>query len=164
VQGFKHNAGLPELNLHSGWRRTTWYQRRAKICRWFESKGMITSFLQHKQTILVVEDESTLRQLAVDIVEDAGFVAVSAENADEAVEILEHREDIDIVFTDIDMPGSVNGLRLATCIHDRWPPIEIIVTSGQYRPKESELPERAVFLSKPYKISKITNLFHELAK
>ncbi|MET0246935.1 MAG: response regulator, partial [Sphingomonas sp.] len=76
--------------------------------------------------VLVVEDEPLQRMLAVDLVEDAGFVAIEAENADIAILTLGHRSDIQAVFTDIDMPGSIDGLKLAACVRDRWPPIEII--------------------------------------
>jgi CheY-like chemotaxis protein len=75
---------------------------------------------------------------------------VDARNADEAIEILKARPDIRIVFTDIDMPGSMDGLKLAAAVCDRWPPIEIIITSGKVRPAASDIPARGVFLSKPY--------------
>ena len=71
--------------------------------------------------VLVVEDEMVLRMRAVDIVEDAGFTSVEAVNADEAIAILESRSDIDLLFTDIQMPGSMDGLKLAHAVHDRWP-------------------------------------------
>src|ERR1700694_5339722 len=81
--------------------------------------------------VLVVEDEMMLRMRAVDIVEDAGFTAIEAVNADEALAILESRSDVDLLFTDIQMPGSMDGLRLAHAVHQRWPSIKIILVSGQ---------------------------------
>jgi CheY-like chemotaxis protein len=99
----------------------------------------------------------------VEFVEDAGFQAVEAESADEAVRILERRRDIRIVFTDINMPGSLDGIKLAACIRDRWPPIEIIVTSGQYGPKSHELPSRAAFIPKPYQLTKVVEVLQEMA-
>ena len=81
--------------------------------------------------VLVVEDEPLLRLAAVEMVEDAGYVAVEAADAFEAVRILESRDDIRIVFTDIDMPGGMSGVTLAAAIRDRWPPIDIIMTSGR---------------------------------
>jgi len=81
--------------------------------------------------VLVVEDEMVLRMRAVDIVEDAGFTAVQAVNADEALAILESRSDISLLFSDIQMPGSMDGLKLAHAVHDRWPSIKIILVSGQ---------------------------------
>jgi CheY-like chemotaxis protein len=74
--------------------------------------------------VLVVEDEALLRLMAVTVVEDAGFKPIEASNADEAVRILESRNDIRIVFTDINMPESMDGMKLAACIRDRWPPVE----------------------------------------
>lgn len=87
--------------------------------------------------------------MAMDLVEEAGFQAVEAADADEAVTILETRTDIRIVFTDIDMPGSMNGMKLAAAVRDRWPPIEIIIVSGQVRLSEGDLPERSVFFPNP---------------
>src|SRR3954463_13527800 len=95
--------------------------------------------------VLVVEDEMVLRMRAVDIVEDAGFTPVEAINADEAIAILESRSDIDLLFTDIQMPGSMDGLKLAHAVHDRWPSIKIILVSGQIKPSDSEKPADARF-------------------
>ena len=75
--------------------------------------------------MLVVEDEPLSRIHALNLVEEAGYVAIEASNADEAISILEARKDIRIVFTDIDMPGSMDGLKLARAIRHRWPPIEL---------------------------------------
>lgn len=100
--------------------------------------------------VLVVEGEPVLRLAAVEMVEEAGFVAVEAANATEAVHILETRADIRIVFTDIDMPHGLDGMRMAALIRDRWPPIEIILTSGHFDAKDVTLPARSVFFSKPY--------------
>jgi len=88
--------------------------------------------------VLVVEDEMILRMRAVDIVEDAGFNPVEAVNADQAISILESRSDISLLFTDIQMPGSIDGLKLAHAVHDRWPSIKIILVSGHVRPSESK--------------------------
>ena len=90
--------------------------------------------------VLVVEDEMMLRMRAVDIVEDAGFIPIEAVNADEALAILESRSDIDLLFTDIQMPGSMDGLKLAHAVHERWPSIKIIpfpVTDADWKPKRS---------------------------
>lgn len=109
-----------------------------------------------KPVVLVVEDEPLLRMYAVDIVEQAGFVAVEARSADEAIALLVERPDIRIVFTDIDMPGSMNGLRLAAAIRDRWPPIEIILTSGHVTVGAQDIPARGLFFSKPYDPAAVT--------
>ena len=105
---------------------------------------------QSKPIVLVVEDEPFVRMQAVVIVEEAGYNVVEACNADEAIAILEMREDIRIVVTDIEMPGSMDGIKLARAIRDRWPPVELIVTSGRYRVRTDELPPRAKFMPKPY--------------
>jgi two-component sensor histidine kinase/CheY-like chemotaxis protein len=99
--------------------------------------------------VLVVEDEMVLRMRAVDIVEDAGFTPVEAVNADEALAILESRSDIDLLFTDIQMPGSMDGLKLAHAVHDRWPAIKIILVSGQVKPSDAERPADSRFFGKP---------------
>ena len=87
---------------------------------------------------------------AVAVIEQAGYNVVEACNADEAIAILEMREDILIVVTDIEMPGSMDGIKLARAIRDRWPPVELIVTSGRHRVLTDELPLRVKFMPKPY--------------
>src|ERR1700728_1087450 len=99
--------------------------------------------------VLIVEDEMILRMRAVDIVEDAGFHPVEAVNADEAISILESRSDISLLFTDIQMPGSIDGLMLAHAVHNRWPAIKIILVSGQVNPSEAERPADSRFFGKP---------------
>ena len=99
--------------------------------------------------VLIVEDEMILRMRAVDIVEDAGFCPVEAVNADEAISILESRSDISLLFTDIQMPGSIDGLMLAHAVHDRWPSIKIILVSGQVKPSDAERPADSRFFGKP---------------
>lgn len=106
--------------------------------------------------ILVVEDEPIQRMDAVDLVEMAGLEAVEAASAEEAILILESRPDIRVVFTDIDMPNGIDGMKLAAAIRDRWPPIEIIITSGRRSLRPEELPARGVFFSKPYKRHEVT--------
>ena len=99
--------------------------------------------------VLVVEDEMLLRMRAVDMVEDAGFTSVEAVNADEAVAILESRSVIALLLTDIQMPGSMDGLKLAHAVHERWPPIKIILVSGQLRPENIDIPADSRFFGKP---------------
>jgi two-component sensor histidine kinase/ActR/RegA family two-component response regulator len=105
--------------------------------------------------VLVVEDEMLLRMRAVDIVEDAGFCPVEAVNADEALSILETRSDISLLFTDIQMPGSMDGLKLAHAVHDRWPAIKIILVSGQVKPTDAEKPADSRFFGKPLGVEKM---------
>jgi CheY-like chemotaxis protein len=99
--------------------------------------------------VLVVEDEMLLRMRAVGMVEDAGYTSVEAVDADEAVAILESRSDIALVFTDIQMPGSMDGLKLAHTVHRRWPPIKIILVSGQLKPANVDIPADSRFYGKP---------------
>ncbi|WOI56094.1 response regulator [Palleronia sp. LCG004] len=113
--------------------------------------------------VLVVEDEPILRMCAVDIVEDAGFEALEAADAQQAIDILEHRPDIRIVFSDIDMPGGIDGVTLAAAIRDRWPPIGIILTSGYLMPDMRILPGQAVFFSKPYMPEKIAQALYDMS-
>ena len=113
--------------------------------------------------VLVVEDEFFCRCHAVNLVEAAGYRAIEASSADEAIAILEARKDIRIVFTDINMPGSMDGLKLARAVRDRWPPIELILTSGHFNVPESDIPERGLFFSKPYRDEEIVSALHKFA-
>jgi CheY-like chemotaxis protein len=107
-------------------------------------------------TILVVEDEAFLLFAIVDDLREAGFDVLEASNAEQAIEILERRPDIGILFTDIDMPGSMDGLRLSAAVRDRWPPIRVIITSGKRRPAQEAMPVGGVFLPKPYALEAVT--------
>ena len=100
--------------------------------------------------VLVVEDEGLIRLSAVQIVEDAGFEALEAGDADAAIRILEARSDIRLVFTDVHMPGTMDGLKLAHYIRNRWPPIHLTVASGVHIVAEGDLPRGAIFVRKPY--------------
>ena len=105
--------------------------------------------------VLVVEDEIVLRMRAVDIVEDAGFTAVEAVNADEALAILELRSDISLLFSDIQMPGTMDGLKLAHAVHDRWPSIKIILVSGQVKVSDEDKPADSLFFGKPLEVKQM---------
>ncbi len=96
-----------------------------------------------------MEDEMVLRMRAVDIVEDAGFTAVEAVNADEALSILESRSDISLLLSDIQMPGSMDGLKLAHAVHERWPSIKIILVSGKIKLSDADTPADSRFFRKP---------------
>jgi CheY-like chemotaxis protein len=116
------------------------------------SKAPAMMVLDHSAiptVVLVVEDEMLLRMRAVDMVEDAGFTPVEAVDADEAVAILESRSDIALLFTDIQMPGSMDGLKLAHAVHERWPPIKIILVSGQLNLTNIDIPADSRFFGKP---------------
>jgi CheY-like chemotaxis protein len=100
--------------------------------------------------VLIVEHDALLNLLTVDIIEDAGFVALHANDADEAVTILESRPDIALLLTSISMPGSMDGVKLAHLVCERWPAIKIIVASGQVRLTGYNLPAGSSFFFKPY--------------
>src|SRR4029079_10309477 len=112
--------------------------------------------------VLVVEDEMVLRMRAVDIVEDAGFTAVQAVNADEALRILEGRADITLLFSDIQMPGSMDGLKLAYAVHDRWPSIKIILVSGQVTLSDNDKTARSRFFGKPLEVKRMVAELQEM--
>jgi len=116
-----------------------------------------------KIVVLIVEDEPLLRMNAVDMVEDAGFEAVDAANAEQAMQVLERRDDISIIFSDIDMPPGIDGMKLVAIVRDRWPPIEIILVSGQLVSDEVDLPERGLFFSKPYRSGELIAAMTRLA-
>jgi CheY-like chemotaxis protein len=117
-----------------------------------------------RSVVLIVEDEFLLRIDAVDIVAAAGFEVLEAGNADEAIEILEAHPDVTVVFTDIQMPGSMDGLKLAQAIRGRWPPIKIVATSGHPDVGEPDLPEGGRFLPKPYSPRQVTGVLRELTE
>ena len=100
--------------------------------------------------ILIVEDELLLRMDSAEIIENTGFEVIQAANADEAIGILKSRPDVRVVFTDIQMPGSMDGLKLARFVRDRWPPIKIMATSGRVVAGDDDLPTGSLFLRKPY--------------
>ena len=108
------------------------------------------SVIQDGPAVLVVEDQTIILLSALDLVSRAGFEAVGAKSADEAIRILEARPDIRLVFTDVEMPGTMDGLKLAHYVRDRWPPIHLIVVSGKAIMDESRLPANTRFFSKPY--------------
>ena len=115
-----------------------------------------------RPVVLIVEDELLLRMDAVEMIRSAGFEVVEAGNADEAIEILEARGDITVVFTDIQMPGSMDGLRLVRAVRGRWPPIKIVATSGLVDVGEKDLPEGGRFLPKPYQSREVAAVLREL--
>jgi len=100
--------------------------------------------------VLVVEDEPLLRMDIVEALTEAGFTVFEAHNATEAIKVLSVNPQIHALFTDIDMPGSIDGLKLAAFAKERWPPIKIIVTSGHRRVSDDMLPADGIFVPKPY--------------
>ena len=115
-----------------------------------------------RAVVLVVEDSALIRMGAVDIVQTAGYEALEAKDADEAIRILESRDDIDLVFTDVQMPGTMDGIKLSHYIRDRWPPVKLIVASGMAILEESGLPTGSRYFSKPYADHAITDAMAHL--
>jgi len=124
---------------------------------------MVPPFDPSQFAVLVVEDEPLLLWDAVDLVEDAGFKAYAASNADEAIRLLEQHPDIRVLFTDVDMPGSMDGLKLARAVRDRWPPVTIIIASGHQKLCQGDLPENGLFFSKPYPPASIVRALREVS-
>ena len=112
--------------------------------------------------VLIVEDEPLIRMDAVDMVNDAGFKTHEASSADQAILLMDEHTDIGILFTDIEMPGTMNGLELAAYVRDRWPPVIIILASGAIGLDETEFPEGALFFSKPYSAIQITASLNDM--
>jgi CheY-like chemotaxis protein len=117
---------------------------------------------KHKSVVLIVEDEPIIRMVTASFVSDAGLEAVEAESADEAIRILKARPDIHLVFTDIGLPGTMDGLKLAHFIATRWPPVKLVVASGNMIVEQSQLPAGARFFPKPYHLSAITKALTEM--
>jgi CheY-like chemotaxis protein len=115
-----------------------------------------------RPVVLVVEDEYLIRSNAAEMIDEAGYEVVEAGNADEAIAILEARPDIHVVFTDIQMPGAMDGLKLAHFVRRRWPPIKIIATSGHHKFHDGDLPEGGLFLPKPYGFERISSILRDI--
>jgi CheY-like chemotaxis protein len=112
--------------------------------------------------ILTVEDEFFISEYLRLLLEQAGYEVVPTHNADEAIAVLERRSDIHTIITDINMPGSMDGLRLAVAVRDRWPPIKIIVVTGNKPPELDELPDDSLFVAKPYTAARMIAAVSEL--
>ena len=121
-------------------------------------------FLTLPMRILVVEDEVFIRMDVVEMLRAVDFDVLEAANADDAIQMLERNSDIRIIFTDIDMPGTMNGLKLAAAVRHRWPPVGIIATSGHFKVKAGDLPADARFIPKPYQAKQIISAIHELTR
>jgi CheY-like chemotaxis protein len=103
-----------------------------------------------RPVVLLVEDEPFVRMATADALEDAGFEVIETANARAAQDVLHHRTDIRVLFTDVNMPGPMNGLELAALVRSRWPHISVVITSGHLKPGQDTLPQEAVFIAKPY--------------
>jgi two-component system, response regulator PdtaR len=101
--------------------------------------------------IVLVEDERLLRMASSDLLDERGYQVIEAEDADAALAIMEARPDVRLLFTDIQMPGSMDGMELARMVHENWPKVKLLLTSGNLRPSTAEIPDHGHFLSKPYR-------------
>src|SRR6266550_7651603 len=115
-----------------------------------------------RPVILIVEDEFLIQMHAAEMIKQAGYDVVEAMNADDAIAILETRRDIRVVFTDVRIPGSMDGLKLAHAVRHRWPPVQIVATSAYHLTLKDELPAGSVFLPKPYTEREIVGTLHAL--
>jgi two-component system, response regulator PdtaR len=113
--------------------------------------------------ILLVEDEPLVRETNIDVLQEAGFRVLEARDADEAFGLLRHRPDVEVVLTDVDMPGSIDGFEFARLAAQGWPDVRVVVMSGKTTPGPGDLPQEAVFLSKPFRPESLTALLRRLA-
>lgn len=111
---------------------------------------------------MIVDDEYLVRRLGVDILEEGGYEVIEAANAAEALRRLENDAEVVVLFTDVNMPGTPDGLGLAQLVSSRWPNIKIVVASGAVRPLPTELPDNGLFLSKPYRADELLALIGKL--
>jgi CheY-like chemotaxis protein len=140
------------------------YQPCVADCRWKAVAEMRDAApFRSRPVVLIAEDEFLIRMNAVAMMEKAGYDVIEASNANEAIDILQERTDVGIVFTDVEMPGSMDGLKLARYIRKRWPPIQLLVTSGRYHLDDSDLPLRGKFVPKPYDFDRLVNVIRSLA-
>jgi CheY-like chemotaxis protein len=109
--------------------------------------------------ILVVEDEVLVRLDLVDTMQDAGFPTFEAGGADEAIRLMEKHPEIEVLFTDIDMPGTMDGLKLSHYVRDRWPPVRIVITSGHVFTTPGDMPDHSTFIAKPHQQAELQSLF-----
>jgi len=113
--------------------------------------------------VLLVEDEPLVRMTAADELGEAGFHVLEASNADAALEVLEARSDeVQVLFTDVDMPGSIDGLALAERVHQRWPHVLLLISSGHARPHPDEIPDHGQFIPKPYRPVTLIRHIHDM--
>jgi len=111
---------------------------------------------------LVAEDEFLLRMEAADTLADAGFTVLEVATADAALRYLEEKDGVDLLFTDVNMPGDLDGFDLAREVAARWPETLIVVCSGATRPEPGDLPAKARFIGKPYSSGLVQQILREL--
>jgi two-component system, response regulator PdtaR len=113
--------------------------------------------------VLLVEDEPLVRMTAADELDEAGFQVLEAKNADEALALLEdHSAEVQVLFTDVDMPGSMDGMALAERVYQRWPHVLLLISSGHARPHPDEIPDHGRFVPKPYRSANLVRHITEM--
>ncbi len=115
-----------------------------------------------RPTILVAEDDELLRLNASELLEEHGYTVVEADNAEEALKVMEKRKDVRLLFTDIQMPPGCDGLELAREVHNRWPKVLLVITSGQVQPTRAEIADDGRFIRKPYRAKDLLGQIDEL--
>lgn len=123
---------------------------------------MLPGAASNRPVVLVVEDETFVRMDIIEAIESAGYDVIEASDADKAIGILERRSDVRLIFTDVQMPGSMDGLKLAHFVRNRWPPIKIIATSGHVKITAGDLPEGSHFVPKPYSVTEVARTIDRL--
>lgn len=124
---------------------------------------MMNNYSDDTPVILLVEDELLVRMAAADDLQDAGFHVLEAANADVALAVLEScSDDVQVLFTDIDMPGSMNGLALAESVQQRWPHISLLISSAYHKPHPWQIPDEGRFVPKPYSSEDVVQQIREL--
>ncbi len=103
-----------------------------------------------KHRVLIVEDEPLVRLVAASMLQDAGFDTLEAVTAEDALHLLEDDDDVCVLFSDVQLPGKMDGLELARKVHDRWPEIGLLLTSGGINLRRDQIPDAGQFLPKPY--------------
>ncbi|WP_426130444.1 response regulator [Pararhizobium sp. PWRC1-1] len=109
---------------------------------------------------LVVDDEPLILMDTADMLSDEGFAVVEASNADQAYEFLDTHSSLQLLFTDVQMPGNLDGFGLARVVAERWPHICVVIASGAAVPGPGDLPGNALFISKPF----TAELVHQVLK
>ncbi|MFC4171238.1 response regulator [Microvirga sp. GCM10011540] len=114
--------------------------------------------------VLLVEDEPLVRLTQVEVLREAGFWVLEAENADEAFDLLRRRSDVAAVLTDVDMPGSLDGFEFSRLVAQGWPAVGIVVISGKAFPDAGDLPPKAAFVAKPVLPDELVDRLRALTK
>lgn len=142
-----------QVNAHQQWN----YSNARAICTYAEENVSVAK-PKALAKVLVVEDEPLIRLSLVDSLEDAGFVTLEADNAAQAVALLSRNPDVLVVFTDVRMPGEMDGFALSRHVAEHYPDIAIVICTGDERPANDVVPSKALFINKPYEDSALAKI------